>query len=92
MEEEEKEIWRLYAFLTASDVRREIALSLDGGPLTPTQIADDKGLNISHVSQKLGELSERGVIECINPERRKGRLYTLTEEGMDAIEKLEDEG
>ena len=37
----------------------------------------------------LRELKDKGLVECVNEEYRKGRLYRLTSEGEGVIELLE---
>ena len=56
---------------------------------TPTKIA--KGINIrsNHVSKCLRELTSKKLIECVNPEQRKGRLYRLTPYGERLFDYLE---
>ena len=40
----------------------------------------------NHLSNPLKQLKEYELVECINPEVRKGRLYRLTDKG-DALVK-----
>ncbi len=63
--------------------------SLDGEVLIPTQISENSGIRTNHVSKVLSELKAHELIECINPEFRKGRLYRLTEKGEEIVENLE---
>lgn len=51
--------------------------SLDGEVLIPTQIARNAGIRTNHISKVLSELKAHELVECINPEVRKGRLYRL---------------
>ena len=55
--------------------------SLDGEVLIPSQIAKNSGIRTNHISKVLSELKAHELVECINPEVRKGRLYRLTEKG-----------
>ena len=63
--------------------------SLDGEVLIPTQIAKDSGIRTNHISKVLAELKAHELVECINPEVRKGRLYRLTDKGNVIINNLE---
>ena len=47
----------------------------------PSVIAKDSGIRTNHISKVLGELKEHELVECINPEVRKGRLYRQTDKG-----------
>ena len=55
--------------------------SLDGEVLIPTQIAKNSDIRPNHISKVLAELKAHELVECINPEVRKGRLYRLTDKG-----------
>ena len=55
--------------------------SLDGEVKIPSEIANDTEIFQNHISNTLRQLKEHELIECINPEVRKGRLYRLTDKG-----------
>ena len=43
----------------------------------------------NHISNTLKELKDHDLVECINPEVRKGRLYRLTDKREEIVKKLE---
>ena len=47
----------------------------------PTEIAERSNIKTNHVSKVLSELKSKELIELVNPEARKGRLYRLTDVG-----------
>ena len=51
------------------------------GHSTPTNIAYLCGIRVNHISKILRELKEAGLVKCINPDVRKGRIYCITDEG-----------
>ena len=57
--------------------------------MTPTQIANEIGISVTHVSRSLKDLIERGLVECLTPNERVWKLYKLTKEGMCVLEYLE---
>lgn len=62
------------------------------GPTTPSQIADDRGVSIAHVSRSLQELEEAGLVTLlVSEDRKKGRVYGLTEEGKAVWETIDAE-
>ena len=77
------------SYLNISQYRTKVMKSLDGEVLIPSQIAKNSGIRTNHISKVLGELREHELVECINPEVRKGRLYRLTEKGEDIVGNLE---
>lgn len=62
--------------------------SLDSDVKIPTAIANDSGIRTNHISKVLSELKAHELVECINPEVRKGRLYRLTEKGEKLVDKI----
>ena len=65
--------------------------SLYGEVKIPTVIAKDSGIRTNHISKVLAELKAHELVECINPEMRKGRLYRHTDKGADVVKNLTDE-
>lgn len=63
--------------------------SLERDVKIPTAIANDSGIRTNHISKVLFELKAHELVECINPEVRKGRLYRLTEIGDEIVKNLE---
>lgn len=57
--------------------------------LIPSAIARDSGIRTNHISKVLSELKAHELVECINPEVRKGRLYRLIDTGEDVVKNLE---
>lgn len=59
--------------------------SLDGKTKIPSQIAKDSDIIQNHISATLKQLKEHELIECINPDVKKGRLYRLTDKGDELV-------
>lgn len=78
-----------YAWVKASEYRERVLLSLADKPRPPKDIAEETGYYLSHVSNTLSDLEDRGLVECLTPDRRKGRLWSVTDHGKDVIELLE---
>ena len=68
-------------FVQKSKYRQNVLKALDGNVLMPKEIAERSGIKVNHVSKVLSDLKSKDLIECINPEVRKGRLYRVTEKG-----------
>lgn len=54
----------------------------------PSEIAKDANIIQNHISATLRQLKEHEIVECINPEVRKGRLYRLTTKGKELLKNL----
>ncbi len=76
------------SYVEISTYRTKVMKTLDGEVKIPTVIAKDSGIKPNHISKVLSELKAHDLVECINPEVRKGRLYRLTESGKKISENL----
>lgn len=77
-------------YVKNSQYRIRVLKSLEGGEVKiPSQIAKDSDIYVNHISNTLAQLRKRDIIECVNPEVRKGRLYRLTDKGNDIASKVE---
>ena len=54
----------------------------------PKEIAEDSDILQNHISNVLRQLKEKDIVECLNPNVRKGRLYRLSDEGLEILDKL----
>ena len=82
------EILTEISYVEISSYRKKVMKSLDGEILIPTQIARNSEIRPNHISKVLAELKAHELVECINPEVRKGRLYRLTDKGEDIVKNL----
>ena len=83
------EMLKEMSYVKISTYRTKVMKSLDDEVKIPSQIAKDSDILQNHISAVLRQLKEHEVVECINPEVRKGRLYRLTDKGDEVIKNLE---
>ena len=76
------------SLLKSSVYRLKIVKAINNETLTPSEIANKTKIRLNHVSMFLKELKENKLVECLNEETRKGRLYELTELGKNAIKNI----
>ena len=76
-------------FVQRSTYRQRVLKALEDNVLMPTEIAERSNIKTNHVSKVLSELKSKELIEIINPEARKGRLYRLKNDGKEVLDKLE---
>lgn len=79
----------LLRYVNKSSYRIKVLKSLGEDAKIPKEIASDSGILPNHISNVLRQLKEKEIVECINPEVRKGRLYRLSDGGLDILNKLE---
>ena len=76
------------AYCEISSYRYKAMKAIGNEVKMPKQIAADCEILPNHISKTLHELKQEGLAECINEERRKGRLYRLTPLGKQVLEVL----
>lgn len=74
--------WDSIGFVISSQYRVVVLDRLADGPATPSGIAEDKDIEIAAVSHALASLRERELVELlVSEDRRKGRVYGITDSG-----------
>lgn len=84
------ELLKKWAYVNCSKYRVKVLEYLDSVDYDmPKNIAGNIGILQNHISMTLSQLMNEGLIECVNPEAHKGRLYRITDEGheVNSIEK-----
>ena len=76
------------SYVKISQYRTKVMKSLDDDVKMPSQIARDSDIRQNHISKVLAELKAHELVECINPEVRKGRLYRLTPKGNELVKNI----
>lgn len=82
------EMWKKIGYVKSSTYRLKVMKSLYRDVKIPKEIAKDTEIKQNHMSNTLKQLKEQRLVECINPEVRKGRLYRLTDEGEEIVKNL----
>lgn len=78
-------------YINRSTYRVRTLKAIDNKVKMPKDIAKDSGILQNHISNVLRELKDKNVVECLNPNRRKGRLYRLTDDGLEILDNLKDD-
>ncbi|MBE6498282.1 MAG: transcriptional regulator [Methanobrevibacter sp.] len=89
MSNENDELLKLTSYVQISKYREKTLKSIGDEVKIPTHIAQDSGIRTNHISKVLSELKSKEIVECINEEARKGRLYRLTDTGKEVLESIE---
>lgn len=90
--EEEEKVWTqkdVLKYVNRSKYRVRTVKAIGNKVKMPKEIAQDSGILQNHISNVLRQLKEKDVVECLNPDMRKGRLYRLSENGLDILDKIE---
>jgi predicted transcriptional regulator len=84
------DLWEACGFVLASAQRGAIVRHLEASPSQPSLMAESLGMAPSNVSSLLRPMMKRGIVKCLNPSARKGRIYGLTTLGRDVATKLRE--
>ena len=72
----------LYRFVKRGKRRKAVLKTLNTEfPKTPTEIAKEQKCCFNASDRALKELERKGLVECLNPEDKIGKLHVLTEAG-----------
>lgn len=86
------DVWDDVGFVISSQYRVAVLRDLAAGPSTPSNIAEEADLAISHISRALGKLRDRSMVELlVSEDQKKGRVYGITERGEQVWRKIESE-
>jgi DNA-binding MarR family transcriptional regulator len=72
--------WELYSWIIRGNQRRKVIKAL-GKPRIPTEIKSEAKMSITNVSKVLRDFEGKGLVKCLTPRNKTGKLYSLTEKG-----------
>jgi len=72
--------WELYSWVVRGNQRRKVMKVL-GKPRIPTEIKSEAKMSITNVSKVLRDFEKRGLVKCLTPQAKTGKVYALTEKG-----------
>ena len=89
MQSERNEILELKIYVQLSKYRERTLKTIGDEIKIPSKIANDSNIRMNHISNVLRQLKDRNIVECINEDARKGRLYRLTPTGKKILKSIE---
>lgn len=87
----EEKLIKAVSHIKASKYRYKIMISISNKIKLPSEISRDVGIRLNHVSAVLNDLKSHELVECLNEDAKKGRLYKLTKLGKNAIQIIDDQ-
>ena len=69
------------AFIKGSKYREIVISEISENFKMPKEISKSKNIHLSEVSRALKGLREKKIVEVINPDAKKSRIYQLTPKG-----------
>ena len=76
-------------YINRSSYRVKVIKAIGTGAKMPKTISIETGLLLNHVSYVLTSLSAHGLVECVNPHFKKGRMYRLTPAALELLDYVE---
>lgn len=75
--------WDEVGWVISSEYRMKVMELLTEKPNTPSKMAEETEIPIAHISRTLKQLRNKNLVELmVDEDRKKGRLYKLTERGQ----------
>lgn len=83
-------LWNDVGFLLRNKTARKILghILSKSNPTMPSEIAKTLDMSLKNISTRLGFLLEKGLVKCLNPDEKKGRLYIATKKGREVFKKV----
>ncbi len=81
--------WELIGKIKSSDLRLRVLKILNESMKTPSELSKLSNISSSHISDVIKDLTGMKLIECKNPNLRKGKIYAITKLGKDILKELE---
>ncbi len=83
----------LISYIKRGKNRKKIFMVMESNSIMPSEISTKiygsaSNANFTLVSRALSELTEKNLVEIINPEEKTGRLYKLTTKGKKIKDKI----
>ena len=78
----------LTEYVKQSTNRTKVLKTIGINILKPTDITKKTNIHINNVSRSLKQLKEKGLVQILNPESKRGRLNKITEEGKRILKNL----
>ena len=79
----------LVGFVKISQYRIDTLKFIGDGMKMPVEIGKKLDIRTSHASNILKTLSDNNLVRCVNPQRKKGRLYENTEIAIEVLKYLD---
>ena len=82
--------WDLVSFVIRSNYRFKVLKRLLEGNSTPSTISKEITIRTNHVSVILRELEEKNLVKCLYPNKKKGKIFEITDLGKKTFKHCSD--
>ena len=81
--------WELIGKIKSSEWRFKVLKILKENMKTPSELSKEANISSSHISEVIKDLREMKLIECKNPNLRKGKIFSITNLGKEILKEVE---
>lgn len=90
--ESEGSLQELIHYILSVDRRIFVVREFQHSPIVQaSNVAEKTGRSLQNISRALKELEKKGIVICVNPERRTWKRYILTETGKRVLNTLKSQ-
>jgi predicted transcriptional regulator len=86
----EEQKWEMLGYVKVSEIRYKTLKAISTEYLMPKEISERAGFNTAQISRALASLKEQNLIYCKNENLRKGRIYQITDLGLEILGMIDD--
>ncbi len=83
--------WEDVSYVIGSKIRKAVLTELQKAK-TPTILAKELHTSLANISRALRELQSKGLVECVTPKAKVGRIFLATTEGKAVTNKIREMG
>lgn len=80
--------WDLVGRITRSTYRTKVLRILMTGNKTNKQLAGETGIDKGNISKTISYLQKHGLVECLNPDLTRGKIFAVTGKGKEIVENI----
>ncbi len=81
-----KETIDLLSYVKSSKHRKKVLLAIESNILLSSEISKKANISAAHTSRALRGLQDKKVVQCLNEEQTRGRLFVLSDVGKEILE------
>lgn len=90
VKEAKESFWELIGFIKMSPTRYKILKTLKTHYMVPSEISKITNTRNNVISKELKQLKKKRLVECMNENAKRGRIYKITPLGDDVLETLDE--
>lgn len=79
--------WDEVSYVIRSKTRKLVLTRLESEK-TPTILSHELHTSLPNVSRALSELQQRGLVECVTPKTRVGKIFVASDKGRAVLKKV----